>query len=251
MILPSKLGELAYPYFLNKMSGLTITEGLASLITSRVYDFFIILLIFLITSIVFKSLFEINLFLFILFAALLIGLTLLVFFYMSNLLKFSSYVLGMISERIGAKNSKPFQWSQRKIHEMAEDFYAIKARRTYLPVAMISLIAWIMVFWMFYAFLMGFGISISFFHVILGSTIAIFANALPISGLGNWGILEAGWAAGFLLVGLSKGKAIATGFGIHILIFIITTIVGLICWLTFNLPGGRQERRSPSLLNKK
>lgn len=251
MILPSKLGELAYPYFLNKISGLTITEGLASLITSRVYDFFIILLIFLIASMGFQSLFKINLFLIILFVALLIGLTLLVFFYMSNLLKFSSYVLGMISERIGAKNSKPFQWSQRKIHEMAEDFYAIKARRTYLPVAMISLIAWIMVFWMFYAFLMGFGISISFFHVIFGSTIAIFANALPVSGLGNWGLLEAGWAAGFLLVGLSKEKAIATGFGVHILIFIITTIVGLIYWLTFNLPGGRNDEALPYLIRNR
>jgi uncharacterized protein (TIRG00374 family) len=251
MILPSKLGELAYPYFLNKISGLTITEGLASLITSRVYDFFIILLIFLITSIGFQSLFKTNLFLITLFVALLICVTLLVFFYMSNLLKFSSNVLRKISEKIGAKNSKPFQWSQRKIHEMAEDFYAIKARRTYLPVAMISLISWIMVFWMFYAFLMGFGISISFFNVIFGSTIAIFANALPISGLGNWGILEAGWATGFLLVGLSKGEAIATGFGVHILIFIIASIAGIICWLTFYLPAGKQKRQSPSLLDKK
>ena len=32
MVLPSKLGELSYPYFLNKISGMTVTEGLASLI---------------------------------------------------------------------------------------------------------------------------------------------------------------------------------------------------------------------------
>ncbi|MBP1696816.1 MAG: hypothetical protein H6Q41_2004, partial [Deltaproteobacteria bacterium] len=43
MVLPSKLGELSYPYLLNKKSGMNVTEGLASLIVSRVYDFVIIL----------------------------------------------------------------------------------------------------------------------------------------------------------------------------------------------------------------
>jgi hypothetical protein len=54
---------------------------------------------------------------------------------------------------------------------------------------------------------------------------SVIANALPISGIGNWGTLEAGWAAGFLIVGLSKEKAIATGFGIHIIIFIVCALI--------------------------
>jgi uncharacterized membrane protein YbhN (UPF0104 family) len=96
-----------------------------------------------------------------------------------------------------------------------------------------------MAFWMFYAFLRAFGTSISFFNVIFGSSVALFINALPVSGLGNWGILEAGWAAGFILVGLSKEKAIATGFGVHILIFIITGLFALLCWTTW-------KQKSPS-----
>jgi uncharacterized membrane protein YbhN (UPF0104 family) len=115
---------------------------------------------------------------------------------------------------------------------MAEDFYAIKARKTYFPVTIASLASWIMIFWMFYAFLRGFGIDISFLKGVFGSTIAVIANALPISGIGNWGTLEAGWAAGFLIVGLSKEKAIATGFVVHILIFIICAILGILCWFS-------------------
>jgi uncharacterized protein (TIRG00374 family) len=246
MVLPSKLGELSYPYFLNRLCGMNMTEGLASLIASRVYDFFTILVIFLLGSIGFQSLFKINVFLIIVLVALLFGLTFFAFFYMSDLMKFFSNALGKISQRIGGKNSKLFQWTQRKIHEMAEDFCAIKARRTYLPVTVTSLVAWIMAFWMFYALLKGFGVSVPFSKVIFGSTVAIVANALPISGLGNWGILEAGWTAGFLLVGLSKVEAITTGFGVHIILFMTGAVTSLVCWVTINLPSHRHEQQSPS-----
>jgi len=240
MVLPSKLGELSYPYLLNKISGVSMTEGMASLIASRVYDFFIILMIFLFASIGFQDFFQINLSFIILLSAFLIGLTLLVFFYMSALLKLFSNFMGRVSQRVGSKNSKSFQWVQRKIHEIAEDFYAIKARRTYFSVTVTSLVSWIMVFWVFYAFLRGFGIKISFLKVVFGSTIAIIANALPISGIGNWGTLEVGWAAGFLLVGLSKEKAIATGFGVHIVAFVLCTIMAFFCWVTLKLHRRKQ-----------
>ena len=240
MVLPSKLGELSYPYLLNKISGMSITEGMASLIASRVYDFFIFLMIFLFASIGFQSFFKIHIFFIIFLSAFSIGLTLLVFFYMSNLLRLFSILMGRISQRIGTKSSKPFQWIQRKIHEIAEDFYAIKARRTYFPVTLTSLASWITIYWMFYAFLRGFGIEISFLKVVFGSTIAVLANALPISGIGNWGTLEAGWAAGFLMVGLSKEKAIATGFGVHIVIFVVCVVMGFICWVSLNLPKKEQ-----------
>ncbi|MEW6377735.1 MAG: lysylphosphatidylglycerol synthase transmembrane domain-containing protein [Thermodesulfobacteriota bacterium] len=231
MVLPSKLGELSYPYLLNKISGLSMTEGLASLIASRVYDFFIILMIFLFSSIGFQNFFKINIFFIILFAAVLILLILLVFFYMTNCLMFFSKILQKISRWTG-KNYKPFQWGQKKIHEMAEDFYAIKAKKAYFSVISTSLVSWILVFWMFYVFMRGFGLEISFLKVVFGSTLAIITNALPISGLGNWGTLEAGWATGFLIVGLSKEKAIATGFGVHIIVFVVCAVISFVCWMT-------------------
>ena len=232
MVLPSKLGELSYPYFLNKISGMSMTEGLASLIASRVYDFFIILMIFLFASIGFQTFFKINLIFIILLSGLLIGLILFVFFHMSSFLGWFSNVLGRIAKWNPFKNWKSLQWSQRKIHDVAEDFYAIKARRTYLQVSLASLCSWIMVFWTFYAFLRGFGIDISFPNVVFASTLAIITSALPISGLGNWGMLEVGWAAGFLMAGLSKEEAIASGFGVHIMVFAICIVIGFICWIT-------------------
>jgi uncharacterized membrane protein YbhN (UPF0104 family) len=118
------------------------------------------------------------------------------------------------------------------MNEIAEDFYAIKARKNYLSVVLTSLASWFMIFWTFYAYMRGFGVDISFTKMLLGSTIGVIANALPISGIGNWGTLEAGWAAGFLMVGLSKEKAITTGFGVHIAIFILCLLISFICWVT-------------------
>lgn len=259
MILPSKLGEISYPYLLYKVSGMTFSEGLASLIASRVYDFFTVLIIFIFASIGSQSLFKINLFLVILSVVLLIITTLLLFFYMDRLLRLFSNGLGKITHWAGLKNNKPIQWLQRKIHEVAEDFNAIQAKRTHLPVTLVSLVSWIMAFWMFYALLRGFGTSISFLKVIFASTIAVFTATLPISGVGNWGLLEAGWTAGFLLVGLSKGVAITTGFGVHIAILMISLVIGFFCWIIlppFPLAAKKRahldkdKRKSPSRLLK-
>jgi len=232
MVLPSKLGELTYPYFLNKLSGMTMTEGLASLIASRFYDFFTIFIIFFIAFIGIQSLFHVNPLLMILLIAFLIGLTFLAFSYMSDLLKLFSKMLGRIFEWTGLSRRKSFQWILEKIHDIAGDFDAIKAKRTYLPVTIATLSSWVFSYWMFYAFLRGFGISTSFMKVVFGSTVAIIANVLPISGVGNWGIMELGWAAGFNWVGLTKVEAITTGFGVHIFLFLMATVVGLLCWVT-------------------
>jgi uncharacterized protein (TIRG00374 family) len=233
MVLPSKLGELSYPYLLKKISAMNVTEGLASLIVSRVYDFFIILMILLFVSIGFKGLFKVNPFLIILLIALLIGFIIFALSSMSSFLRCFSNVLGRISHGIGSRNIRFFLWMQEKMNEMAEDFYAIKARKTYFPVSVTSLGSWIMIFCTFYAYMKGFGIDIPFTKMIFGSTVGVIANALPISGIGNWGTLEAGWAAGFLMVGLSKEKAIATGFGVHIIIFIVCALISFLCWTTF------------------
>jgi glycosyltransferase 2 family protein len=232
MVLPSKLGELSYPYLLNRVGGISMTEGLASLISARIYDFFIVLVIFLFSSLAFQSLFKVGLLFILILTLLLILVILLVFFHMNHLLSLISRVWRRILKIIRKEESKPSLWVQRKIHEMSEDFYAIRAKKTYLAVALTSLLSWFMIFLTFQAFLLGFGVNISFIKMVFGSTVAVIANALPIGGIGNWGTLEIGWAAGFLMAGLSKEQAIVTGFGVHILIFICCALLGLLGWVT-------------------
>jgi uncharacterized membrane protein YbhN (UPF0104 family) len=139
-----------------------------------------------------------------------------------------------------AKAHKSFSWVQKKLNEMAEDFYAIRTRKVYFPVSLTAVVSWIMVFWMCYVLLRGFGIETSFIKVVSGSSVGLMASVLPISGVGNWGTLEAGWAAGFLIAGLNKEKVIALGFGVHILIFIACAIISFFCWATL------EKKNNPS-----
>jgi uncharacterized protein (TIRG00374 family) len=242
MVLPSKLGELSYPYLLNKNSGTNVTEGLASLIVSRVYDFVIILVVLFFVSIAFQGFFKLNPSFVILLVILLICFLIFALLCMSNFLRWLSNGLGRIANWTGSRNARFVLWIQKKMSDMAEDFNAIKSRHTHFPVSVTSLASWVMIFCTFYAYMKGFGINIPFTKMIFGSTVGVIANALPISGIGNWGTLEAGWTAGFLMVGLSKEKAIATGFGVHIIIFIVCAIISFFCWVTFK----RQKNPSPA-----
>ncbi len=244
MVLPSKLGELSYPYLLNKNSGMNVTEGLASLIISRVYDFIIILVVLLFVSIGFQGLFELNPPLVIVLFTLLVGFLIFGLFYMSSILRWASNGLGRMSNWVGSRNARLVLLIQKKMNDMSEDFHAIKSRHTYFPVSLTSLASWVMIFCTFYAYMKGFGVEIPFTKMIFGSTVGVVANALPVSGIGNWGTLEAGWAAGFLMVGLSKEKAIATGFGVHIIVFIVCAIISFFCWITYK----KQKNPSPSNL---
>jgi uncharacterized membrane protein YbhN (UPF0104 family) len=151
---------------------------------------------------------------------------------MDRLLILISKVCGYIFSIFRKEESKTALWFRKRVHEMSEDFYVIRAKKTYLAVTLTSLLSWLMIFVTFQAFLLGFKVEISLLKVLFGSTVAVIANALPIGGIGNWGTLEVGWAAGFLMTGLPKEQAIATGFGVHILIFITCALLELLSWVT-------------------
>jgi len=223
---------------------MNVTEGLASLIVSRVYDFFIILMVLLSVSIGVQAPFRLNTPLAIFLIIFLIGFVIVGLSYMSGLLEYFSTFLGRISNWTGSRNARFVLWIQKKMSDMAEYFRAIKTRHTYFPVSLTSLASWVMIFCTFYAYMKSFGMDIPLTKMLFGSTISVIANALPVSGIGNWGTLEVGWAAGFLMVRLSREKAIATGFGIHIIIFIVCAIISFFCWITYQ----KQKNPSPTAL---
>ena len=54
---------------------------------------------------------------------------------------------------------------------------------------------------------------------------------LPVSGIGSFGALEAGWALGFVLVGLETPIAVATAFGFSIVTLVYAALFGLVGWI--------------------
>jgi len=83
----------------------------------------------------------------------------------------------------------------------------------------------------------SFAIDITFIKSILASSGAVITSYLPINGLGNFGTLEAGWALGYTMLGVSKNVAIASGFVMHIIIVVIGLLLSIIS--AFFLLGDR------------
>jgi len=71
----------------------------------------------------------------------------------------------------------------------------------------------------------GFGTKLSFYNFILGSTLATISEAIPINGIGSFGLFEAGWAFGFAFMNYELKNSFISGFGVNITIFIFTVVM--------------------------
>ena len=108
-----------------------------------------------------------------------------------------------------------------------------------VPTLLWSLLVWIVSFGWIYAFLTAVGVEIQPASFVVGSTFGILSKALPLVTPGGFGMHEAGWTMGFVLVGMDPSTAIASGFAVNIL-----TLAASVAW---GLPGllWMQFRRAP------
>jgi hypothetical protein len=75
------------------------------------------------------------------------------------------------------------------------------------------------------------GVSVSLPAVIWASSAAVVTYVLPVSGIGGFGSHEAGWTAGFRMVGVSTATALATGFAVNVLCTAAAVLLGILAWL--------------------
>jgi uncharacterized membrane protein YbhN (UPF0104 family) len=103
----------------------------------------------------------------------------------------------------------------------------ISQRRALLPAIGYSLPIWLGTFAWFYAFMTGLNLRVTPVQLVLGATFAVLSKALPLGTIGGFGTHEAGWTVGFMLVGLEREVAIASGFAVNILTLLASLFFGL------------------------
>jgi len=105
------------------------------------------------------------------------------------------------------EESKTYLWVQRKIQwSVRKTSYTIRAKKNLSCRYSDELLSWSMIFLTFQAFLRGSGSKSLSLKSSLVLTVAVIRKRLTHWGLGNWGTLEVGWVAGFLMTGLSKSR---------------------------------------------
>jgi len=135
---------------------------------------------------------------------------------------------------------KPVQWFFQKVFRTGKAHWfddlseasSVKGRKAKLSYAfLISIIVWVSKLLMFCFLLESLGITgIPMWKVFLASGVTNIIMALPIHGLLSIGTVEAGWTAGFAMVGIGglvtgNTNIVELGFSIHLIWMLMAVVL--------------------------
>lgn len=234
-LLPLRLGELSLPVLAKHFLQRELTRGSAALLVMRLYDVFAIALLILLSALAAgvgrNAPFRLGGVLAgsSLLAAGLVGLRAL-----PALLSAGARAAARIlraANRRWADGADRLEEAGRKMAGHVSDL-APGVRYAALPA--VSLLIQISVYVFFYLSMVFMGVDLGFFLNTLASSGELITSLLPINAVGSLGTLEAGWAAGFILCGVDRSTAIASGFVMHGIIVLTALLLALFgfAWLS-------------------
>jgi len=220
-VLPGRIGELVRIYFIKKR-GYSIVKSSVSIIIDRLQDISFIVIFSLIGMFFFSSLF--------LDQTMLIYTIFIVLFMMTSLVvfsdKFRNYFLNLIIRYLLPKRIKKFL--KEHIKEFQNELKSITAFK-FVYTALLSLLIWLVNFFMIYLIAQNMQIDISFFHVIIFSSLSSIVTSIPISFSGI-GTRDALFIILFLNIGLTNEEAVAFS-AIILMTYILFSLTGFLIWI--------------------
>lgn len=214
-ILPFRLGELSLPFLIKAFTARGLVSGSLSLVIIRLYDAVSIALLSVISLLVVGSEFNPSARHILWISALgVIFVFLLVFRYMDVALALLSRGICGGLRWLGQAGKNAAARVDSAARRMEVEIQALDARQKYIFLPASSVAVTVINYALFYCTMVFMGIDIGFFKNMLASLGELVTTFLP-NTLGSFGTMEAGWAAGYMLCGVSKADAIATGFIMH------------------------------------
>jgi hypothetical protein len=230
-LLPSRTGEMSYIYLLKTRHGLPGSEGLATLLVSRLYDFAVMAAFFLISVFFFVRKFSMTIEEIMIGSAVLLGAMVFLIFNLNRLVSFGLRLAQKIAGRFGG--AKWVRFVLEKGRETEESLSAIRDNRRYIRIGATTALIWGTKFLSFYilmnAILHGHlseTFHVTYWMIVLGTTAAELTTVLPVHGVGGFGTYETAWAGAFFLLGFTKELAIKTALSFHILGLLYSVILG-------------------------
>ncbi|MEA3336418.1 MAG: lysylphosphatidylglycerol synthase transmembrane domain-containing protein [Chloroflexota bacterium] len=246
-VLPSRSGELSFPYFMVRRHAVPVGESSAALIVARVFDYLAVAVLF-----VGFALLNLNKLseraesvVSIVAALLLVSLVILAAmpWLGRQIMRFAQGLM----QKLGVEKLRWVKYLLRAGWRAVEAFEEMRSFRTYGLTFGWSLLTWLATFAWFAAFMQAIGLPQAYPLVIVGGTFAMLAKAIPFVTVGGFGAHEAGWALGFSLVGMETALAIASGFAVNILTLLASLVFGgaSLLWMRFH------DRRASESSQKK
>ncbi len=224
-ILPARTGEISYVYLVKKLHNIPIGEGIVTLMVAKVFDFITISLLFFVSAVFIENLPSITAKAISFVAGLLILMLIVLFSFLYFGEKFMD-VIGRLVNRNGVKNIRWVQYLLRKASETVQSFNEIKSKRTIVTAILASIVLWIFTYSIIFTFVKGMQLQLGFLEMVLAFTFLTAINTLPLRNVAGFGTTEGAWTLVLMGFNIPMTTAIATGFGVHILLLGYIIIFG-------------------------
>lgn len=233
-VLPSRAGELSFPYFMQRRHAVSIGDGTVTLLLARIFDLLGVILLYL----VFTYIEIVNLsptaaatVARVALAGVIISLGLLAAPWIAD---FGVRILEIGLGKSGLRERSIGKMSLRLAHDAAAAMGRMRRVSIYSQTVAWSIGIWLSTFAWFDAFLRAIDVPMRYTLVVIGATFASVAKAIPFISIGGFGAHEAGWTLGFSLVGMEQALAISTGLTVNLLTLAISVVFGGLCLLYIN-----------------
>ena len=222
--LPARTGEVSYIVLVRRYFAVSVEDGLATLLFARLLDMITLLSLFIPCSGVLLSDAQTRGRI-----VVLASVSLVVLLWVSLAPDRIVRLVLAPARRLSGGDGPLGRWSEklaRRVEEIGRSVEKIKHRGIIVAGMGLSLLNWLAKFLMFHVFVMAMGVDIHFFKVIMGAAVSELTTVLPVHGVAGLGTMEAGWTIGFVLLGLDKESAVATGFNAHVLYLLFSVVLG-------------------------
>ncbi|MGV7930908.1 MAG: lysylphosphatidylglycerol synthase transmembrane domain-containing protein [Spirochaetota bacterium] len=227
-ILPARTGELTLIYYLKKVGGASLSRGLHILVVTRIYDLIIVAVFFLASVLAFygdairPGLLVIG--------GICLAISVASLFYLKWLVVFADRAFNATARLLRLDTSRLIVKIREKAEPVVREFSDYRTARQLPMLVLTSVAVWVVLYIFAYLTILAFRVDVGFVQAVVGNTGQVLANVLPVNSFGSFGTLEAGWAGGFMLVGMSSQDAITTAFGYHIVNFVASGIIAAGCY---------------------
>lgn len=224
-VLPVRAGEISLPLMFKKYFALDLTVGVSYLVFLRLLDFLAMLILFSI-SLMFVEPFRP---LFLLVSSFLLVLLVLLVLRPRRVLALLILLLNVLP------------WVRRatliaKMTNFLNQAAATPVRPDFIVrLLVVSVLNWGTVYLYYFTMLNALSVKVSLANTVFATSFSSLTLLLPVSGIGNIGTFESGWAAGFFILGIAPALSIPAGFVCNIYATACTAILALIGYIILRL----------------
>lgn len=224
-VLPAKTGELSYVFLTRRTLNINMSQGVGALLAARLLDLGALCALFggfgWIPYLLWRPG---RWYLAAEFVSLLFGLTVLAVMF------FGEKVGKSIREKLRpvAAGKGIVSWIARAVIGLLDPDGLERIRRSFPRLLFFSVSIWLGTGLTLIALVTGFGLPFTQSQILFGSFCALLSSGLPINGIGGIGVLETGWAFGFIVMGADEQLAVSAGFAVNVITVGFSAFLGMI-----------------------